>query len=71
MYSGIYLKNQLSTGEKLELGDLIEQYRQGLVPLVVPLTLLRHHFAQHPDAYIERQLFMQPYPALLRLHNAI
>jgi uncharacterized protein YbgA (DUF1722 family) len=41
------------------------------VSLVVPLTLLRHHFAQHPDAYIERQLFMHPYPAILRLRNSI
>jgi uncharacterized protein YbgA (DUF1722 family)/uncharacterized protein YbbK (DUF523 family) len=64
-----YLKNQLSANEKAELSDLIEQYRQGFVPLVVPLTLLRHHFSRHPHSYIERQLFMQPYPSVLRLRN--
>jgi uncharacterized protein YbgA (DUF1722 family)/uncharacterized protein YbbK (DUF523 family) len=66
-----YLKTQLGANEKAELGELIEQYRQGYVPLVVPLTLLRHHFAQHPDTYIEQQLFMQPYPSTLRLRNFI
>jgi len=66
-----YLKNVLSPAEKIELSDVIEQYRCGVVPLVVPLTLLHHHFAQHPDAYIERQLFMQPYPATLGLRNSI
>jgi uncharacterized protein YbgA (DUF1722 family)/uncharacterized protein YbbK (DUF523 family) len=64
-----YLKNDLNKEEKHELNELIEQYRNGHVPLVVPLTLLRHHFRQHPDSYIEQQLFMRPYPDTLRLRN--
>lgn len=66
-----YLKRQLSAEEKEELSELIAQYRTGVVPLVVPLTLLRHHFRRHPDAYIEQQIFMRPYPDALRLRNAI
>jgi uncharacterized protein YbgA (DUF1722 family) len=66
-----YLKHKISADEKQELGDVIAQYRQGVVPLVVPLTLLRHLFRRHPDAYIEQQLFMQPYPAVLQLRNAL
>ncbi len=64
-----YLKRDLNKAEKHELNELIEQYRSGHVPLVVPLTLLRHHFRQYPDAYIEQQLFMRPYPDALRLRN--
>lgn len=66
-----YLKNDLDKAENMALNELIEQYRCGHVPLVVPLTLLRHHFSQHPDPYIEQQLFMRPYPDALRLRNHI
>jgi len=33
---------------RLELLGLIEDYRQGLVPPIVPLTLLKHHLNRHP-----------------------
>lgn len=66
-----YLKSDLDKSENIALNELIEQYRCGHVPLVVPLTLLRHHFSQHPDPYIEQQLFMRPYPDALRLRNHI
>ena len=38
-----YLKNHLSSDDKQELLGLIEDYRQGLLPLIVPLMLLKHH----------------------------
>ena len=44
-----YLKKVLSSDEKQELANLIEQYRTNQVPLIVPITLLKHHFANHPD----------------------
>lgn len=66
-----YLKQSLSPPEKQELGHLIEQYRSGIVPLVVPLTLLKHHFRHHPDDYIARQAYLQPHPENLSLRNAI
>jgi uncharacterized protein YbgA (DUF1722 family)/uncharacterized protein YbbK (DUF523 family) len=66
-----YLKKQLSAGEKQSIGAVIEQYRKGIVPLVVPVTLLRHHFHRYPDPYIERQSYLQPYPDDLSLRNAL
>ncbi len=66
-----YLKKQLSAGEKQSIGAVIEQYRKGIVPLVVPVTLLRHHFDQYPDPYIQRQSYLQPYPDELSLRNAL
>jgi uncharacterized protein YbgA (DUF1722 family) len=50
---------------------VIGQYRHGIVPLVVPLTLLKHHFRQHPDPYIAQQVYLQPHPENLSLRNAI
>lgn len=66
-----YLKRSLSAAEKQELHQLIEQYRLGVVPLVVPLTLLKHHFRRHPHAYIAHQAYLQPHPENLSLRNAL
>jgi uncharacterized protein YbgA (DUF1722 family)/uncharacterized protein YbbK (DUF523 family) len=66
-----YLKRAVSSRERQQLADTIEQYQQGSIPLVVPITLLRHHFSNHPDAYIDQQSFLQPYPDPLQLRNLI
>ena len=51
--------------------QLIEDYRKGLVPLVVPITLLRHQVAKHEIAYLEGQLCLEPLPKELMLRNRI
>ena len=66
-----YLKKQLQAKEKSSLGKAIEQYRSGLIPLIVPVTLLKHYFQVFPDPYIERQAYLQPYPDELSLRNAL
>ena len=66
-----YLKNQLTTREKAKLGEVIEQYRNGIIPLIVPVTLLRSHFHSHPNDYISRQSYLQPYPDDLGLRNQL
>jgi uncharacterized protein YbgA (DUF1722 family)/uncharacterized protein YbbK (DUF523 family) len=66
-----YLKQTLSAPDKQEVQQLITQYHQGIVPLIVPLTLLKHHFRQHPDPYVALQVYMQPHPENLSLRNAI
>ena len=66
-----YLKQSISPADKREMQHLIGQYLQGIVPLVVPLTLLKHHFRLHPDPYISRQVYLQPHPENLSLRNAI
>ena len=66
-----YLKKTLSADDKQEVQHVIGQYRHGIVPLVVPLTLLKHHFRQHPDPYIAQQVYLQPHPENLSLRNAI
>ncbi|TLP70740.1 DUF1722 domain-containing protein [Pseudomonas nitroreducens] len=66
-----YLKHDLPSTEKAEMQHLIDQYREGVIPLVVPLTLLKHHFRLHPHPYIDAQAYLQPHPEDLSLRNAI
>ena len=66
-----YLKRALGGEERRELQQLIDSYRQGIVPLVVPITLLKHHFRRHPHDYIAQQAYLQPHPETLSLRNAI
>ncbi|MEH6636798.1 MAG: DUF523 and DUF1722 domain-containing protein [Halioglobus sp.] len=66
-----YLKRTVMGAERQRLKDLIEQYRLGHIPLVVPVTMLRHHFANNPNAYIDNQVFMAPYPDELQLRNLV
>lgn len=66
-----YLKRDVSAAERQRLKDLIDSYRAGHTPLVVPLTMIKHHFANSPNAYIDKQVFMTPYPEELQLRNLI
>ncbi|MEH6565620.1 MAG: DUF523 and DUF1722 domain-containing protein [Halopseudomonas sp.] len=66
-----HFKRVLSPHERQELSHLIDDYRRGQVPLVVPITLLKHHLLNHPDSYLGEQAYLQPHPAELSLRNAI
>ena len=66
-----YLKQSISPEDKQEVQQLIAQYLHGIVPLVEPLTLLKHHFRLHPHPYIAHQVYLQPHPENLSLRNAI
>jgi uncharacterized protein YbgA (DUF1722 family)/uncharacterized protein YbbK (DUF523 family) len=66
-----YLKKNLGGEERQRLKTLIDRYRLGEIPLVVPITMLQHHFANKPNAYIDSQVFMAPYPDELRLRNLV
>lgn len=66
-----YLRDALSREDRQEIRQLINQYHAGIVPLVVPLTLLKHHLRSHPDAYVLQQVYLQPHPESLSLRNAI
>jgi uncharacterized protein YbgA (DUF1722 family)/uncharacterized protein YbbK (DUF523 family) len=66
-----YLKRNLDSDDKAELVDTIMQYGRGEVPLIVPVTLLRHHFRKCPDDYIDNAWYMSPYPMSLKLRNRL
>jgi uncharacterized protein YbgA (DUF1722 family)/uncharacterized protein YbbK (DUF523 family) len=64
-----HLKRALSPESRAELAAVIDDYRRGLVPLVVPVTLLRHHTRQHEIAYLAGQTYLDPHPKELMLRN--
>lgn len=66
-----YLREELDGGDRKELAQIIEDYRQGRVPLIVPITLLRHHFRRHPHPYVEGQIYLAPHPPELMLRNEL
>lgn len=66
-----YLKRKLDADDRAELDKMIEDYRLGYIPLIVPITILRHHFRKYPDTYINRSYYMNPHPRELMLHNLL
>lgn len=66
-----YFKDRLDADSKRELGAAIEDYRCGLVPLIVPITLLRHYVRVHGTAYLEGQHYLSPHPKELMLRNHV
>lgn len=66
-----YVKTKIDSASRNELADLIHDYRNGLVPLVVPLSLLRHHIRVHEIDYLAGQSYLQPHPKELMLRNHV
>ena len=64
-----FLKDVLDRDDKQELVEIIEDYRAGQLPLIVPITLLRHHFRRHPKPFVERSRYLSPHPSELMLLN--
>jgi uncharacterized protein YbgA (DUF1722 family)/uncharacterized protein YbbK (DUF523 family) len=57
-----YFKTTLDGETRAELSNVIQEYRQRLVPLAVPVTLLRHHIRAQRVPYLAGQLYLDPYP---------
>lgn len=66
-----YLKDLLTPVEKAELLNSIEDYRKSLIPLIVPLTLLRYNIRKHEVSYLLDQLYFDPHPKELMLRNHV
>ncbi|NTW58021.1 MAG: DUF523 and DUF1722 domain-containing protein [Nitrospirae bacterium] len=66
-----YFKEQLSAEEKRELLEVITSYHDGLVPLIVPVTLLRHYVRKYQEDYLARQFYLNPHPLELMLRNHV
>ncbi|MCH7370478.1 DUF523 and DUF1722 domain-containing protein [Aeromonas sp. MR16] len=66
-----YFKRMLTPSQKQELTEAIDKYRVGIFPLLVPLTLLRHHLREHPNPYLAEQVYLNPHPETLRLRYGL
>jgi uncharacterized protein YbgA (DUF1722 family) len=47
----------------------IEDYRAALVPLVVPVTLIRHLSSRHGQTVFLESSYLSPHPKELMLRN--
>ena len=54
-----------------ELLGVIEDYRRGLVPLIAPLTLVRHYVRTLRVEYLLGQSYLDPHPKELMLRNRV
>jgi uncharacterized protein YbgA (DUF1722 family)/uncharacterized protein YbbK (DUF523 family) len=66
-----YFKTVLDAASRAELQATIEDYRLGLVPLVVPITLIRHYVRHHEVTYLAGQVYLEPHPKELMLRNHV
>lgn len=66
-----YFKKVLDAAAKAELAQVIDDYRRGLVPLVVPLTLVRHYVRLHRVEYLAGQVYLEPHPKEMMLRNHV
>jgi uncharacterized protein YbgA (DUF1722 family)/uncharacterized protein YbbK (DUF523 family) len=67
MHMAGHLKTMLDEASRRELVERIDDYRTELVPLVVPLTLIRHHVRVHDVKYLTGQTYLRPHPQELML----
>jgi len=66
-----YFKKLLDDESKRELQSVIDDYRRGLVPLVVPMTLVRHYVRRFDVTYLKGQVYLEPHPKELMLRNHV
>lgn len=66
-----YFKQDLSADEKQEVLELIGQYKAGLIPLIVPITLFNHYVRKYGQEYLSKQVYLNPHPTDLKLRNHV
>jgi uncharacterized protein YbgA (DUF1722 family)/uncharacterized protein YbbK (DUF523 family) len=71
MHLAGYFKKNLTSDEKSELLEVIQNYHNGLIPLIVPITLLNHFVRKYEEPYLKKQYYLNPHPAELMLRNHV
>jgi len=66
-----YFRERLDADSRRELLGVIEDYRRGLVPLIVPITLIRHYVRRFDVPYLRGQIYLEPHPKELMLRNHV
>lgn len=64
-----YFKRELDAQDRRELHGLIDQYHDGMIPLIVPMTLIKHYVRKLNITYLMDQVYLNPHPAELKLRN--
>ena len=66
-----YFSDQLASDDRAELSEVIDRYRRELLPLIVPITLIRHYVRKLHVEYLEGQVYLKPHPDELNLLNQL
>lgn len=66
-----HLRGHLDSGDRAEIAALIERFRSGRLPLAALRILLLHHFRRHPDPFVTRQVYFEPYPEALAADGGV
>jgi uncharacterized protein YbgA (DUF1722 family)/uncharacterized protein YbbK (DUF523 family) len=66
-----FVSRALDGEDRRELSETIEQYRRELVPLIVPITLIRHWVRKQRERYLSEQVYLYASPHELMLLNRI
>jgi uncharacterized protein YbgA (DUF1722 family)/uncharacterized protein YbbK (DUF523 family) len=66
-----YFKQHLSADEKKESQEIIDQFRLGYLPLVVPVTLIGHYVRKYDQSYLRMQVYLNPHPLDLQMRNHV
>lgn len=66
-----HFREHLEPAPRAALAEVIEDYRNGIVPLVVPVTLLKHYVGLCGVEYLARQTYLEPHPRELLLRNHV
>jgi uncharacterized protein YbgA (DUF1722 family)/uncharacterized protein YbbK (DUF523 family) len=66
-----FFKRDLDTASRHELLEHIEDYRRELIPLIVPITLIKHYVRILDVEYLRDQVYLNPHPKELALRNHV
>lgn len=66
-----FVTDRMDEGDRHELIDAVERYRLGQLPLIVPVTLIRHHVRRLDVEYLRDQVYLDPHPQELMLLNHV
>jgi uncharacterized protein YbgA (DUF1722 family)/uncharacterized protein YbbK (DUF523 family) len=66
-----YFSTNIDASDRAELTATIEQYRLGRVPLIVPITLIRHYVRKLQVRYLVDQVYLNPHPHEMMLLNHV
>jgi uncharacterized protein YbgA (DUF1722 family)/uncharacterized protein YbbK (DUF523 family) len=66
-----YFSEQLASDDRAELSEVIDRYRRDRLPLIVPLTLIRHYVRKLEIEYLNDQIYLDPHPDELNLLNQL
>ncbi len=66
-----YFKKQLTSDEKKEMLEILNEYRNGNLPLIVPITMANHYVRKYDQPYLKGQFFLNPHPLHLQLRTHV